>query len=151
MAVEAENLTFDDLKQITEGLSMRQTSPMVTPDLPRGSFDWLSFPREDLDTSANPTVHIFDVVTGYQSAIDFHELGRLYKEAIEKKDLQLLPPPFGLKAQVPSNVQLQMVLLKDADGHHAILKHLAFPDKPLGLHLFPHHLGAICESEGSKL
>ena len=69
MAVEAENLTFDDLKQITEGLSMRQTSPMVTPDLPRGSFDWLSFPREDLDTSANPTVHIFDVVTGYQSAI----------------------------------------------------------------------------------
>ena len=129
MAVEAENLTFDDLKQITEGLSMRQTSPMVTPDLPRGSFDWLSFPREDLDTSANPTVHIFDVVTGYQSAIDFHELGRLYKEAIEKKDLQLLPPPFGLKAQVPSNVQLQMVLLKDADGHQAILKHLAFPDK----------------------
>lgn len=32
-----------------KGLSMRQTSPMVTPDLPHGSFDWLTFPRDDLD------------------------------------------------------------------------------------------------------
>ena len=43
MAVEAENLTFDDLKQITEGLSMRQTSPMVTPEISSRGLVFLFF------------------------------------------------------------------------------------------------------------
>ena len=129
MAIQAENMTFKDLKGITEGLSLRSTPPTVTPDLPRGSFDWLSFPLDDFEMSANPTVHAFDVIMGYQHEIDFHSLGRQCKEACDKKDLQLLPPPFGLKGQVPMNVQLQMVILKDQDGNHAIIKHLAFPDK----------------------
>ena len=44
-------------------------------------------------------------------------------DAIEKHDLQQLPSPFGLKNQVPGNVQMQIVIPKDLGGHHAILKH----------------------------
>ena len=56
---------------------------------------------------------------------------RQYKEACDKKDQQLLPSPYGLKGQVPMTVQLQMIILKDQDGNHAITKHLAFPSVEL--------------------
>lgn len=127
--MEAENMTYEDLKDITEGLILRTITPIASPELPRGSFDWLSFPFGDFDVSDSPMVHFYDVITGYSDPIDWVSLGKAYKDACEKHDLQLLPQPFGLKKQVSGNVQLQMVILKDAAGNHAILKHLAFPDK----------------------
>lgn len=127
--MEAENMTYEDLKDITEGLILRTITPIASPELPRGSFDWLSFPFGDFDVSDSPMVHFYDVITGYSDPIDWVSLGKAYKDACEKHDLQLLPQPFGLKKQVSGNVQLQMVILKDAGGNHAILKHLAFPDK----------------------
>jgi len=72
---------------------------------------------------------IYDVIVGYQGEIDFHALGTSYKNAIEKHDLQQLPSPFGLKNQVPGNVQMQIVIPKDLGGHHAILKHCSSPNK----------------------
>ena len=129
MAIEAENLSFDNLKEIVDGLTCRNVSPVVTAELPRGSFDLACFPKDDLDMCENPVVHFFDLIMDYQEEIDFHALGRTYKDAIEKQDLQIMPAPFGLKSQVPNNVQFQMVILKGNDGHYAILKHLAFPDK----------------------
>lgn len=122
-------MTYEDLKDITEGLILRTITPIASPELPRGSFDWLSFPFGDFDVSDSPMVHFYDVITGYSDPIDWVSLGKAYKDACEKHDLQLLPQPFGLKKQVSGNVQLQMVILKDAAGNHAILKHLAFPDK----------------------
>eukprot|EP00435_Cladocopium_sp_Y103_P031004 s1528_g7.t2 len=129
MAVEAENMTYDDLKEVTDGLTLRSIPATVSPELPRGCFDWLAFPKDELNLSECPMVHFYDVIVGYQGEIDFHVLGTMYKNAIEKHDLQLLPSPFGLKNQVPGNAQMQIVFLKDVDGHHAILKHCSFPDK----------------------
>lgn len=129
MALEAENLSFENLKEIVDPMICRPISPVATAELPRGSFDILSFPTEDLNVNENPMVHFFDIIGGHANEIDFHSLGRKYKEAIEKQDLQILPEPFGLKQQVANNVQMQMVILKDAEGQHTILKHVAFPDK----------------------
>jgi len=129
MAIEAENLSFDNLKEIVDGLTCRNVSPVVTAEQPRGSFDLACFSKDDLNMCENPVVHFFDLIMDYQEEIDFHALGRTYKDAIEKQDLQIMPASFGLKSQVPSNVQFQMVILKDNDGHYAILKHLAFPDR----------------------
>ena len=114
MAVNAENLTFNDLKQITEGLSMRQTSHMVTPDLPRGSFDWLSFPLPaPLSTSSVPSQGTSLTLTSVSWG------------ACKRKSLRRRTYNFSFHHRVP----LQMVILKDAEGRHAMLKHLAFPDK----------------------
>lgn len=129
MALEAENMSFDDLKNVTEGLVLRSITPTASPQLPKGSFDWLSFPFEDLNATAQPLVHFYDVIMKHEADIDWTELGRAYKDACTKHDLQLLPPPFGLKTQVPGNVQMQIVIIKDDEGHHSILKHISFPDK----------------------
>lgn len=90
---------------------------------PRGSFDLACLLKGDLNICENPKVHFFDLIMDYQEEIHFHALGRAYKDAIEKQDLQIMSAPFGLKSQVPNNVQFQ-VILQDNDGHYAILKNL---------------------------
>ena len=52
MALVGEDLSYDDLKDIVEGLTCRNTAPNITPELPRGTFDLASFPEDDVDTSS---------------------------------------------------------------------------------------------------
>ena len=93
MPLEAEDMTYDDLKEVTEGLTS-----------PRGSFEWDAFPQDDFNTSESPMVHFYDIIFGYENAIGFDALGKAYKNACDRHDLQLLPDPFGLKKQVPTPV-----------------------------------------------
>ena len=86
-------MTYDDLKEVTDGLTLRSIPATVSPELSRGSFDWLAFPKDELNSSESPMVHFYDVIFGYQGEIDFHALGTSYKNAIEKHDLQQLPSP----------------------------------------------------------
>jgi hypothetical protein len=100
MPLEAEDMTYDDLKEVTEGLTLRSIPASVSPELPRGSFEWDAFPKDDFNTSESPMVHFYDIIFGYENAIDFDALGKAYKNACDRHDLQLLPDPFGLKKQV---------------------------------------------------
>ena len=79
MAVEAENMTYDDLKEVTDGLTLRSIAATVSPELPRGCFDWLAFPKDELNSSECPVVHFYDVIVGYQGEINFHALGTTYR------------------------------------------------------------------------
>lgn len=129
MPLEAEDMTYDDLKEVTEGLTLRSIPASVSPELPRGSFEWDAFPKDDFNTSESPMVHFYDIIFGYENAIDFDALGKAYKNACDRHDLQLLPDPFGLKKQVSPDTRMQIVILKDTDSNHAILKHLTCPEK----------------------
>ena len=71
MAIEAENLSFDNLKEIVDGLTCRNVSPVVTAELPRGSFDLACFPKDDLDMCENPVVNFFDLIMDYQEVFYF--------------------------------------------------------------------------------
>ena len=84
MAVEAENMTYHDLKEVTDGPTLCSIPATVSPDLPRRCFHWLAFPKDELNSSQCPMVHFYDVIVGYQGEIDFHALGTRYKNAIEK-------------------------------------------------------------------
>ena len=58
MAFRAEDMSFDELKTIVDPLCCRWTDLVSTPELPRGSFDMLTFPITELtDGDSNPTVH----------------------------------------------------------------------------------------------
>ena len=129
MPLEAEDMTYDDLKEVTEGLTLRSIPASVSPELPRGSFEWDAFPKDDFNTSESPMVHFYDIIFGYENAIDFDALGKAYKNACDRHDLQLLPDPFGLKKQVSPDTRMQIVILKDTDSNHAILKHMTCPEK----------------------
>ena len=121
------------------------------PEVPPGSFDLVSFPMSTLDVEGNPGVHFFDVIADHPEDLDFFNLSTSYKNACEKKDLQLLPEPVGLKDKVPKETTIQMVLLKQADGKLTIVKHLAFSEKmkalmfkklAFGLPFKPHFMAA---------
>ena len=77
----------------------------------------------------NPTLHYFEVVRNHTGAVGFFNLASTYKAACAKKDPELLPPPFGLTAQVPKDTKLQFAIVICSDGSHTILKHLCFPEK----------------------
>lgn len=129
MAMQAENMSYDHLKEIVDGLSYRAIPPLVMPEVPPGSFDLASFPMTELEQDGNPGVHFFDVIAGHPGDLDYFAISAFYKLACERKDLQLLPEPFGLKDKVPKETTMQMVLLKQADGKITILKRLSFPEK----------------------
>ena len=129
MPLEAEDMTYDDLKEVTEGLTLRSIPASVSPELPRSSFEWDAFPKDDFNTSESPMVHFYDIIFGYENAIDFDALGKAYKNACDRHGLQLLPDPFGLKKQVSPDTRMQIVILKDTDSNHAILKHMTCPEK----------------------
>lgn len=93
MAVAGEDLSYEDLKEIVEGLTCRMIPPNVTPELPHGLSDLASLPKDDLESSNKPLVHCFEIIYDHQEDIEFYALGRQYKEACDKQDLQLLPAP----------------------------------------------------------
>ena len=112
-----------------DGYLCRPCSPVVTPELARGTFDMTTFPMDELRSTDNVSVHVFDIIWGFNDDIDMQELGRLYKQACEQGDLQLLPSRFGLKERCPKETKLQMVICNCNDGSKVILKHIMFPQK----------------------
>ena len=47
MAMQAENMDYDRLKEIVDDLSCRAISPSVMPEAPAGSFTLASLPMSD--------------------------------------------------------------------------------------------------------
>ena len=129
MAMQAENMDYDKLKELVDSLSCRSISPLVLPEVPLGSFTLMTFPMTKVEGTENPGVHYFDLIVDHADDIDFFGLSSSYKLACEKKDLALLPAPFGLKAACPKETTIQIAILKQPDGKKAILKHASFPDK----------------------
>ena len=89
----------------------------------------MTFPMTQVEGTENPGVHYFDLIVDHADDIDFFGLSSSYKLACEKKDIALLPAPFGLKAACPKETTIQIAILKQPDGKKAILKHVSFPDK----------------------
>ncbi|CAJ1401529.1 unnamed protein product [Effrenium voratum] len=130
MALEAEDMTVDHLREVLDGMVCRNsTSPITLPEQPPGSFNPVNFPCADLLHTDNASVHLFDVIFNYRKEIDFTVLEREYKRAIENEDLDLISAPFGLQKKVGKDVKLQMVILKALDGSYTIWKHFIFPQK----------------------
>ena len=65
--------------------------------------------------SETVSVHLFDLVSGFQDPINVEELTRQCIRACEEGDVSLLPAPCGLKKAVPHDVKVQFVVL--AYGH----------------------------------
>ena len=103
MATQAENMDYDCLKEIVDGLSCRVISPSVMPEVPAGSFTLASFPMSELEGDGNPGAHFFDIIADHPGDLDCFALSTAYKVACEKKDFQLLPEPFGPKVQKDSD------------------------------------------------
>ena len=57
-------MTYDDLKEVTEGLTLRSIPASVSPELPRGSFEWDAFPKDYFNTSESPMVHFYNIIFG---------------------------------------------------------------------------------------
>ena len=129
MALQAENMSYEQLKETVDGLTCRSISPLVLPQVPPGPFDLTCFPMTLMENVDNPGVHYFDVIGDHPGDIDYFALSSAYKLACEKKDLQFLPAPFGLRGTCPKETTIQIVILTRPDGHVSILKHLSFPDK----------------------
>lgn len=80
----------------------------------------------------NPSVHFIDIIIiiiGYHLGISIAELETAYKAAINNKDLQLPPVPFGLRSKVSSKCKIQLVLRDEGDGTYTIFKHIYYPQK----------------------
>jgi len=102
---------------------------MSLPLQPCGSFNILTFPMKELNGGETNLVHAVDLIQNFQGDINFSDLSTSYKLACERKDLQYLPAPFGLKVEVPKETTIQIVIIKNSEGEITILKHLAFPGK----------------------
>ena len=129
MAIEAENMTLNDFKEVVEGLTCRSIPPIVMPEVPMGSFNLTTFPMQEVEDSDNHAVHYIDIIKGHPDDIDYAALTTAYKQACDQKDMQLLPQPFCLKTAPPKESTIQIVILKEEDGTVTIFKHLSFPEK----------------------
>jgi len=49
MAIEAENMTLNDFKEVVEGLTCRSIPPIVMPDVAIGSFNLTTFPIQEVE------------------------------------------------------------------------------------------------------
>ena len=84
-------MTYDNLKEVTDGLTLRSIPATVSPELSRGCFDWLAFPKDELNSSESPMVHFYAVIFGYQGEIDFHALGKSYKMRLRSMTCSSFP------------------------------------------------------------
>jgi hypothetical protein len=126
----ADNMTYEDLKEATEGYILRSLDgPMVTPDLPVGTFTPATAPLTLMAVGDNATVHCVDIIEHGAGDIDMPALHQKYKQAIVQKDMSLLPPPFGFKETVGDEVKVQICIITCNDGSKIILKHCVFPKK----------------------
>ena len=118
MAIEAENMTLNDFKEVVEGLTCRSIPPIVMPEVPMGSFNLTTFPMQEVEDSDNPAVHYIDIIKGHPGDIDYAALTAAYKQACAQKDLQLLPQPFCLKTAPPTSTTAASTLLFENSSPH---------------------------------
>ena len=126
MAIQAEDMSYEDLKGVVEGLCCRGIDPFTSVALSEGSFSLVTFPMSELEAADNPAVHYFDLIRDHPADVNFFDLSKALKSACEKKDLQLLPPPFGLQEASRKETTMQMVILNEGNGKVPILKHFSF-------------------------
>ena len=108
--MQAEDMTFEHLKEVVDGLICRPCDAVTTAEQPLGTFNIITFPMEEISSTDNPLVHCFDLIADLEGEVNISELGRLYKQACEKSGLQLMPPPFGSRECVPANTKLQFIM-----------------------------------------
>ena len=123
MAIQAQDLTYDDLVKVVEPLVCKALTSPVVNSLPAGIFDPVTLPLKEMSASDNPSVHLFDAITSYRPSIDFRDLDSKYKQAIINNDLDLLPEPFRSKVQLPKDTKLQIFIFPCSNGAHYIVKH----------------------------
>ena len=111
MAVAPKNMTLEDFVLACDGHCCRALSvPFTSGPIPEGIFNHVNFPMAEANLmDCNPSVHVIDVVTRHHLGISIAELETEYKAAINNKDLQLLPAPFGLRGKVSSECKIQLV------------------------------------------
>ena len=130
MASAAEDMTLGDFNRVCDGMVRCSLVSPFTSHGPQGVFHHLNIPMVEVETTGgNSSVHFLDLIKDNQLSISIEELERHYKAAVVNKDLQLLPPPFGLRSKVSSDCELQMIMSKDTAGSDTILKHIVFPNK----------------------
>ena len=129
MAVPAEDLTFDDLAKTVEPMTCKSLTNPVTLNLPTGIFNPITLPLQELSSSDNPSVHLFDIIANYREQIDFDKLQLAYKQAMVNHDLSFLPSPFGLRTAVPKDTKMQLFICTCGSDVHYIVKHFIFSSK----------------------
>ena len=108
MIIEAENMTFEELRDLCDGMVCRNVlSPITLGEQPVGSFN---FPAQELTGADNPMVHFFDVIFHHRDVINFENLERDYKK-------------------VNKEVNMQMIIMKGADESYIIFKHFYLAQK----------------------
>lgn len=128
--LRAEDMTYDDLKQTTEGWVVRMCSAVVTP-LQAALFTPKLLPMDPLWDGDNERVHWVDYVQDYETAIDIAGLQNAYKEAASKCNWNDLPEPFGFKdpTAIPEGTKLQINVFTQPTGKSFIVKHCVFKNK----------------------
>ena len=127
-AMQAENMTYEDLKQTTEGWVVRPCAPVCTPCRP-GVFNPSLLPMEPMEAVGQDRVHCIDYIPNHVGAIDFEALQKAYKASMLSKSFDSMPEPFGFKAGVPSDAQMQINVLQVEPAKHFIVKHCVFKSK----------------------
>ena len=125
----ADNLSYEDFKNIVDSYVVKNLSSPLVVSLPPGSWNPSIWPLDQLNVSDNPACILCDVVFGLGGAIDWADLEGKYKQACQCQDLQLLPEPFGHKQKLPAGTKLQFAVYPLADGTHTIIKHFFFQNK----------------------
>jgi hypothetical protein len=121
-------MTYDDLKETTEGWTVRPCAATYTPCRP-GVFNPTLLPMTNMDPGGNERIHGIDYIPDHVGAIDIVALQEAYKSAILNKTLDSMPEPFGFKIAMPSNAQMQINVLEVEPGQYHIVKHCIFKTK----------------------
>ena len=119
-----EDLSFQDLQKTVEPLVCKNLTTPAILKLPLGLFTPATLPLQDMSSTDNPSVNLFDIITDYRGAIDVATLSKVYKTAVLNSDVSSMPEPFGFRGTLARNTKLQL-----PDGSNIIVKHFTCPDK----------------------
>ena len=128
-AADAADITLDGLKGAVLPLVCRSLSQPVSLNLPIGIYSPATLPLQDVSSTDNPTVNLFDIIPEYTSEIDFGALERGFLEANRSCNMALLPPPFGFKGDLPRDTKIQIFLYPARPGVYYIVKHFMCSSK----------------------
>jgi hypothetical protein len=128
---QADNMTYDDMKEVTEGFVCRACEPQCTPNRP-GVFTPINLSMSELHVTDNERVHWIDYITEHTEAYDLPALQVAYKKALEgatwSTQLHELPAPFGFKEDVGVEARIQICIFPTAKNAF-IVKHCIFKSK----------------------
>ena len=128
-AADAADITLDGLKGAVLPLVCRSLSQPVSLNLPIGIYSPATLPLQDVSSTDNPTVNLFDIIPEYTSEIDFGALERGFLEADRSCNMALLPPPFGFKGDLPRDTKIQIFLYPARPGVYYIVKQFVCSSK----------------------